>query len=90
MRRLSMFADAKLLGNWVPTKNLFTCIGSTTRDGGEANSRPVHVQEIFATLYHNLGIDIEQETINDHSGRPQYLIDHSKYHAMPELIRNPA
>jgi len=29
-------------------------IGSTDRLGGEANDRPVHFQEVFATLYHNI------------------------------------
>ncbi|HIL69867.1 MAG TPA: DUF1501 domain-containing protein, partial [Verrucomicrobia bacterium] len=32
-------------------------IGSTDRFAGEADSRPVHYQDIMATLYHNLGID---------------------------------
>ena len=30
-------------------------IGSTDRLGGEAKDRPVHFQEVFATLYHALG-----------------------------------
>ncbi len=33
-------------------------IGSTDRLGGEAKDRPVHFQEVFATLYHRLGIDV--------------------------------
>ena len=33
-------------------------IGSTTRDGGEADDRPVTFEEVFATLYHNVGIDV--------------------------------
>ena len=36
----------------------------------------IHVQEIFATLYHNLGIDTSQQTIVDTTGRPQYLVEH--------------
>src|SRR5687767_4600982 len=32
-------------------------IGATNRLGEYAKDRPVHFQEIFATLYHNLGID---------------------------------
>ena len=31
--------------------------------------------EIFATLYHNLGIDVSAATVNDLSGRPRYLVD---------------
>jgi hypothetical protein len=36
----------------------------------------VHYQEVFATLYDRLGIDVNTATIPDHSGRPQYLVDH--------------
>jgi hypothetical protein len=50
-------------------------IGSTNRLGEEAAERPVHVQEIMATLYHNLGIDTATVTIPDPTGRPQYLVD---------------
>ncbi|WP_339734365.1 DUF1501 domain-containing protein [uncultured Gimesia sp.] len=50
-------------------------IGSTNRLGEEAVDRPVHMQEVFATLYHNLGIDTASTTIEDNNGRPQYLID---------------
>lgn len=48
-------------------------IGSTNRLGERAQTRPVHVQEIFATLYKNLGIDTRFTTIKDPAGRPQYL-----------------
>jgi hypothetical protein len=51
-------------------------IGSTNRLGEEAAERPVHIQEIMATLYHNLGIDTATVTIPDPTGRPQYLVDH--------------
>jgi hypothetical protein len=50
-------------------------IGSTDRDAGHAKDRPVHFQEVFATLYHTLGIDVRHATVNDFSGRPQYLVD---------------
>ena len=60
-------------------------IGSTTRDGGEAKDRPVHFQEVFATLYSNCGIDVETATINDLKGRPRYLVD-QKYKKMRELV----
>lgn len=49
-------------------------IGSTNRLGEEAKDRPVHFQEVFATLYHNLGIDVSSATILDPTGRPQYLV----------------
>ena len=45
----------------------------------------MHFQEVFATLYHNLGIDTSTATIPDLSGRPRYLLD-SQYKPMRELI----
>jgi hypothetical protein len=50
-------------------------IGATDRLGGEPADRPVLFQEVFATLYHHLGIDVRQATIPDLNGRPQYLVD---------------
>src|SRR5205085_11855236 len=50
-------------------------IGATDRLGGEATARPVTFGEVFATLYHHLGIDVERVTLPDLSGRPQYLVD---------------
>lgn len=50
-------------------------IGSTDRIAAEATSRPVQYQDIIATLYHNLGIDARAITIEDTTGRPQYLVD---------------
>ena len=50
-------------------------IGSTNRLAEEAVDRPVHMQEVFATVYRNLGIDVARTTIPDHSGRPQYLVE---------------
>lgn len=51
-------------------------IGSTNRLGEVPQDRPIHYQEVFATLYRQLGIDVGTTTIPDHSGRPQYLLDH--------------
>jgi uncharacterized protein (DUF1501 family) len=51
-------------------------IGSTDRIAAEAKDRPVHFQEVFATLYKSLGIDTDQTTVTDLGGRPQYLVDH--------------
>jgi hypothetical protein len=50
-------------------------IGSTNRLGEVPQDRPIHYQEVFATLYHQLGIDAQAVTIPDHSGRPQYLLE---------------
>ncbi len=50
-------------------------IGATNRLGEHATERPVHVQEVLATLYHNLGINVSNTTLVDPTGRPQYLVD---------------
>jgi hypothetical protein len=49
-------------------------IGSTDRLGGEPNERPVLFGEVFASLYHCLGVDVNKVTIPDLTGRPQYLV----------------
>jgi hypothetical protein len=59
-------------------------IGATDRLGGEATERPVQFGEVFATLYHNLGIDVSKVTVNDLTGRPQFLVD--GYQPMRELV----
>jgi len=60
-------------------------IGATDRLGGEASERPVTFPEVFATLYHSLGIDISKVTVNDLTGRPQYLVD-AGHQPMRELV----
>jgi hypothetical protein len=50
-------------------------IGATDRTASVPVSRPVHYQDVFATLYHNLGIDARTTTVSDTHGRPQYLLD---------------
>lgn len=50
-------------------------IGSTNRLGEVPHDRPIHYQDVFATLYRQLGIDVNTATVPDHSGRPQYLVD---------------
>src|SRR5262249_4992487 len=59
-------------------------IGSTDRHAGAVVSRPVHYQEVFATLYHNLGIDSARMVLTDPSGRPQHLLEHDQ--PIAELI----
>lgn len=58
-------------------------IGATNRLGEEATERPVHFQEIFATLYKNLGIDVSKARLIDPAGRPQYLVE---MQPIPELV----
>ena len=60
-------------------------IGATDRLGGEAVERPVQFGEVFATLYHNLGIDVNKVTIPDFTGRPQFLVDNG-IQPMKELV----
>ncbi|MEO2036529.1 MAG: DUF1501 domain-containing protein [Planctomycetaceae bacterium] len=60
-------------------------IGETDRHAGEAVSRPVTYPEVYATLYHNLGIDTKTTTINDLNGRPQYLLEEDA-DPLPELV----
>ena len=59
-------------------------IGSTTRLAESALDRPVHMQDVLATVYHNLGIDVSQTTISDHNGRPRYLLD--RHQPISELV----
>ncbi len=49
-------------------------IGATDKWGGEAVDRPVTFPEVFATLYHNLGIDAANTTVTDLLDRPQPLV----------------
>ncbi len=51
-------------------------IGSTDRYGEVPNDRPVHIGEVFATLYHYMGINPKSTTLIDNNGRPQYLTNH--------------
>jgi hypothetical protein len=53
-------------------------IGSSSRNAEEAKDRPVHLGEVFATLYHNLGINVATQQLTDTAGRPQYLVDQKK------------
>ncbi len=59
-------------------------IGSTNRFGEEADDRPIHFQDVFATLYHNLGINIKDTPIVDMENRPHYLYE--GHDPIPELI----
>ncbi|MCA9049300.1 MAG: DUF1501 domain-containing protein, partial [Planctomycetaceae bacterium] len=60
-------------------------IGATDRIAAEAVSRPVTFGEVYATLFRHLGIDVNNATITDLNGRPQYPVED---HAQPlaELV----
>lgn len=50
-------------------------IGATNRLAEHAVKRPVTFQEVFATLYNNIGLNVNQIREFDANGRPQYLVD---------------
>ncbi len=60
-------------------------IGATDAQAANARDRPVHFQEVFATLYHNLGLDPRRQTVTDLAGRPHYLVD-DPYAPLPEVV----
>lgn len=53
-------------------------IGDTDRNGGVPIHRPVHVQEVFATLYKTLQMDVNTIKVPDLNGRPRYLVDDNR------------
>ena len=59
-------------------------IGATDRLGAAVANRPIHFGEVHATLYRNLGININRAPLKDLSGRPHYLVD--GHRAMSELV----
>jgi hypothetical protein len=59
-------------------------IGATDRLGARIANRPIHFGEVFATLYRNLGMDLDRAQVADLSGRPQFLVD--GYHPLPEVM----
>ena len=60
-------------------------IGATDRMAGEVVSKPVTFGELYATIYRNLGIDVEQTLVQDLEGRPQTLVEHNS-RPIAELI----
>jgi hypothetical protein len=58
-------------------------IGTTNRLGEVPKDRPVTFQNVFATLYQNLGIP-PTTTVPNHFGRPMYLLD--EFEPVRELI----
>jgi len=60
-------------------------IGQTDGHAGAAIRRPVTYAEVFATLYHNLGFDLNRVTSVDLNGRPHYLTESRE--PIRELVR---
>ena len=50
-------------------------IGATDRTGSDVVSRPVTYKDVFATIYHHLGIEAHRTAIIDPQGRPQHILD---------------
>jgi hypothetical protein len=48
-------------------------IGSTNSKGEEPHSRPLTPNDLWATVYHHLGINHEM-AFPDHSGRPMPIL----------------
>ena len=60
-------------------------IGATNRLAEHAVSRPVTHQEVFATLYTNLGLNPSADRVLDSNGRPHYLVEDG-VQAIKELV----
>ena len=65
-------SSALLAGGGIQTGQV---IGSTNRNAEAAVDRPVDVREVHATLYHNMGIDVNNTKLTDLNGRPQLLME---------------
>jgi hypothetical protein len=67
-------AGALLAGGGLRTGQV---LGATNRLGEVPRDRPVHYQEVLATLYQRLGLDLQRTAVVDLASRPQYLVgDH--------------
>jgi uncharacterized protein (DUF1501 family) len=60
-------------------------IGETNKWAEEPKTRPVKFQEIFATLYHQMGLDAHRDRIFDGGGTPRYPVV-SDIEPMRELV----
>lgn len=49
-------------------------IGSTERDGGHIQDRPVTPADLAATIYRHMGVPLDA-TYQDATGRPRYIVD---------------
>jgi hypothetical protein len=58
--------------------NMGQVVGETDARAERPRFRRYTAQNVLATLYHVLGIDPAAMTLDDFSGRPQYLLDHAE------------
>src|SRR5207253_126270 len=56
---------------------------------GGAVRRPVTFAEVFATLYHNLGLDLNASPLADLNGRPQPLVEDGRDRSPDWFERRP-
>ena len=73
---------AVLAGGGMRTEQV---IGETNRLAEYPTKRPVKFQEVFATLYTSVGINLSQARYFDPNGRPQHLVEEG-IEPMRELI----
>ncbi|MHC4876135.1 MAG: DUF1501 domain-containing protein, partial [Planctomycetota bacterium] len=50
-------------------------IGTSDPHGAYVSDRPIHPEDVAATVYHHLGIDARETAIPDRTGRPRYLVE---------------
>lgn len=53
-------------------------IGKSDAHGAYVSERPIHPEDVAATVYHHLGIDARNTAIPDLAGRPRYLVEHGE------------
>ncbi len=51
-------------------------IGATDDRAAVPIERPIHPQQVLATIYRNMGINLDTVTVDDPQGRPQHLVEH--------------
>ncbi len=53
-------------------------VGESDEHGAYVKDRPVHPEDVAATVYHHLGIDAEATAFKDKTGRPLYLVERGR------------
>ena len=59
-------------------------IGASDKRGENVAQRACTSGDFLATIYHHLGIDYENVTINDFNNRPTFIVNNGK--PIPELV----
>lgn len=50
-------------------------VGVSDAHGAYVSERPLHPEDVAATVYHHLGIDARNTAVPDRTGRPRYLVE---------------